>query len=1270
MKLLSVMWGSYTRMLKNSAKDLNIELTVFPLGDLDNGGANLTQILDSIRAADVVLLYQTSDMIWDKINKELQHLGKSVPVISLGPDPSFWIHSSVRPEIVAACQTYLLNSGDENIKNLLCYIKKEIFHEDIPVASPIEMPWEGIYHPDAPRTFSRLEDYLSWHPAKTIQSPWIGILFSRNSWVSGNIDIENKLIRQLENEKMHVIPVFSYGISNDQRGVKGISQCIDDFFTMNGKPRVDAIIKMVPALISTIQAGNTHKDSPTISGIEQLFRLNVPVFQPIVSSHKTVEQWHESLGLDMDIAWAVAMPEFEGVIEPIYIGASCAIPNGDKVREPVDDRCQKIVERVKKWIALKKKPVQDRRVSFILNNNPCMNAEANIGAAAHFDSLESLARILQKMKNAGYSVTPPTSGKELIETILKRKAISEFRWTTTYDIIAQGGALMQMDMDMYRPYFSSLPLLAQEKVTKIWGDPPGVGMVDNGKILITGLRLGNATIHVQPKRGCYGARCDGQVCKILHDPACPPPHQYLATYYWIDRVFGADVIVNVGSHGNLEFLPGKGVGMSEECFPDIAIGRLPCLYIYNADNPAEGTIAKRRSYATLVDHMQAVITRGGLYEELETLDNLLSQYEMTKQDSARVHALGHLIKEAILSANLDKDMHLNDDDPLEVIVTKAHESLSRIRNTQIPSGMHILGERPDKEKRIDFINSIIRFDSGDGSLRRVIAQILGFDLSGILAQQGAYCKEREMSYGALLEQIDAIAKEFIRATLEQKSFGYTAFFSGAVTPEVSEAIDNIRMRIVDLDQRIERSDEIGSLLHGAEGGYIPAGPSGLITRGNDAVLPTGRNFYTLDPYRVPTRAAWLVGNRLAEALIKRYYSENGKFPDSIAFYWTSSDLISTQGELFAEMLTLIGVEPVWLQNEKVKSFTVIPLEKLGRPRIDITVRTSGILCDNFSNCYELLDEAVQAVAALDEPEDRNYVRKHTRKTMVEVGTNFRDSTLRIFSTQRGTYMSGVNLAILASAWKNEQDLTNIFVAWNGFAYGKEITGKKAHEQFALNLSTVSATFGKVQSDEYDLLSCCCGFGTLGGMTAAARHYSGNKVKSYFGDTREPAHLEIRELADEIRRVVRTKLLSPKWIGGMKEHGYKGAADIMKRVTHVYGWEATTQEVDDWIFNDIADTFVNNDEMRSFFQSNNPYALEEIARRLLEAEQRGLWDADKVTLEKLRNNYLEIESWLEDSVGEGEFQGGNVDIFTQEDVPAWKESMGGLMAKLPEKYHPS
>jgi cobaltochelatase CobN len=316
---------------------------------------------------------------------------------------------------------------------------------------------------------------------------------------------------------------------------------------------------------------------------------------------------------------------------------------------------------------------------------------------------------------------------------------------------------------------------------------------------------------------------------------------------------------------------------------------------------------------------------------------------------------------------------------------------------------------------------------------------------------------------------------------------------------------------------------------------------------------------------------------------------------------------------------------------------------------------------------ELLDDAVQAVAALDEPAEKNFVRRHVQKSMAEEGSVFRDSTVRIFSSRPGTYANGVNLAVLASAWKTEGDLADIFVAYNGYAYGRDLEGKEAHRQLADSLSTVSVTFNKIQSDEHDLLGCCCYFGTHGGMTAAARHYSTNTVRPYYGDTREPEGVDVRDLSDEIRRVVRTKLLNPKWIDGMKVHGYKGASDIMKRVTRVYGWSASTREVDNWIFNDIADTFVNNEEMRQFFEQNNPHALEEIARRLLEAQQRGLWDADEKVLEDLKSHYLEIESWMEDQISGGDYQGGNVDVVTAQDIPGWNDAMKDLMAKVHAKH---
>jgi len=1262
------MWGSYAPVLKRAAVAADIDLVIYPCRLLEEHPDKVDEVLELMKTADVVLLYHTSDMFWERVDKEIGGIGKTTPVISLGYDPSYWVFSTVSPRIVTTCQTYITNNGEENFRNLLKFIKKELFNQDVVVIPPIAVPWEGLYHPEAPSAFTTIDDYLSWYSEREqINAPYVGIIFSRVTWASSNTSIEDMLIRSLESTGLNVIPAFTYAIRDDSLGARGMTYVISEYLMKDDSPRVDAIIKLVPFLIGTSKGDDYRGKTTAESGVELLTRLNIPIFHPVISMYKSVEQWRESTGLTLDTGWAVAMPEFEGVIEPVFIGTSCSSDDGEKPREPVPDRCDKVASRVKAWIALAKKPVSERRVAFIFNNNPCANVEANVGAASHLDSHESVARILHRMKEAGYQVDPPASGKELIETIMAKKAISEFRWTTVEDIVARGGALSQMDMQTYTPYFYSLPAAVQKRVRDTWGEPPGLGMVIDGKLLITGVSFGNATVHVQPKRGCYGARCDGQVCKILHDPDCPPPHQYLATYYYIRKVLGADVIVHVGTHGTVEFLPGKGLGLSSECFPDVVTGDIPLLYMYNADNPPEGTLAKRRSYATLVDHMQTVMTGGGLYEDLEELEGLLTEYETAKIDPARAHALQHLVLDAIKKSNLDKDLHLSHDVPLAEVVSRAHEALSKIRNTQIQSGMHIFGEVPQGEKRIGFINSIIRFDTGDFSPRRVIANLAGLDLSELLANQQKYSDKHGASYGALLERIDHVLKQFIWVVLTEPSTSYDTIFSCQISPVRVKELDTIRARIVDINRRLEETKEIEALFNGLNGGYIPAGPSGLITRGHEDVLPTGRNFYSLDPYRVPTRAAWRVGQRLSESLISKYLNEEGILPETVAFYWMAGDIMSSDGEMLAEMFAMIGVEPVWLPNGQVKAFTIIPLEKLGRPRIDITVRSSGILRDNFTNCYELLDEAVLAVSSLDEPVEQNFVRRHSLQNMVDNGGDWRGGTLRVFSSQPGTYSSGVNLAVLASAWKDEKDLADIYIAVNGYAYGKDVKGKAAHEQLAASLSTVSVTFNKVQSDEYDLLGCCCYFGAHGGMTAAARHYSGNEVKPYYGDTREPDHVEVRDLADEIRRVVRTKLLNPKWIDGMKEHGYRGASDIMKRITRVYGWEASTQEVDDWIFDDIAETFVNNDEMREFFEQNNPHALEEIARRLLEANQRGLWDADERVLENLKNKYLEIESWMEDEAGEGDYQGGSVDVLSSDEIATWGEPMKDLLSKVHAKY---
>lgn len=1321
LKLGSIMWASHLPMLIRAGKNLDfIELTAFSGKSLEEAPEKLDEVLGVLSQSDVILLYRSSGAYWDTIAEQLEERNIQVPIICVGHDPSYWSLSTISPEVVAMVNAYISINGEENFTNMLRYISREVCHCAIEAPEPVSVPWEGLYHPGKNDIFSNVADYLNWYETwwadngkKALFSgipAAVGILFSRHAWVNNNLDVENTLICELENLGLKVIPVFSNSVKDTEKGCKGSGEVVcETFLDQNGQPIIDALIKMQFFPLSVSREEINSGQTVAADAVDILKKLSVPVFTPFSTAYKTVAQWHEEpqgLGSNL-IGFSIAMPEFEGAIEPFIIGALSTHTDELARKAPISERCRKLSRRIANWVRLQKTPKDERKVAFILHNNPCASVEATVGGGAQLDTLESVADILKQMQTAGYRVDPPADGKELIETIMEKKAISEFRWTTVDEIVSKGGVLKQVTKEEYETWFNTLSEDVKDRMNKAWGKPPGeeingvpAAMVYDGKILVTGVSYGNATICVQPKRGCAGTRCDGQVCKILHDPDIPPPHQYMATYRYLERDFGAHVIVHVGTHGNLEFLPGKSVGLSKNCYPDLAIGDMPHLYIYNADNPAEGTIAKRRSYAVLTDHMQTVMTQGGLYEGLEELDGFLGEYERAKTgDPGRAHTLQHLIMDAIRETGLDNDMKvavagaagkekpvrfsgIEKDDLADIsfddIAAAAHGALSRIRNTQIQDGMHIFGRLPHKDRRVDLINAIMRYDAGqEVSLRKTVAAMMGLDIGELLEDGGKIDPTYQKSYGELLETIDTFCKGFIREMIanghDPKTLAQTVMGDHFKNGAFIDHLGILREKLQDINQRIDASREIDALLHGFNGRYIPSGPSGLMTRGRDDILPTGRNFYSLDPHRIPTKAAWEIGQKLAEAVIEKHLLEEDRYPENVAIFWMAGDVMYADGEGMAQILSLLGVKPVWLSNGRIKGFEIIPLDALRRPRIDVTVRVSGISRDNFPNCIELIDEAVQAVAALDEPSDMNFVRKHTLAKMAEDGDfengkeRFRNATFRIFASKPGTYSAGTQLAVYASAWKEEKDLSDIFIYWNGYAYGKGVFGQERHTELIHNLKTVDLTYNKVVTDEKDLFGCCCYFGTHGGMTAAARTISGQDVKTYYGDTREPEHVEVRDMADEVRRVVRTKLLNPQWIDGMKRHGYKGAGDISKRVGRVYGWEATTQEVDDWIFDDITKTFVLNDENREFFEKNNPWALEEIGRRLLEAESRGLWQADPEVLEELKDRYLEIEGWIEDRMGDvtGDFQGGAVDIMTSEDVADWGKMMAQVKSKIAE-----
>ncbi len=1258
MRILTIMWSSYLPLLNEAARFLGIELAAWSTKQIKREPGLLSTIGVEMEKADLVLLYRTSDEFWEDLEQTVLTVKNRIPVVVVGPEPSFSALSNVNPEIVATVYRYILFGGAGNMRNMLGYLFNLLFEEKLSFEAPEPLPWEGIHHPAIPGVFPTTADFLSAYRGflPSVPASFVGLLFSRSNWVNKNLEVEGALIRALEARGLGVIPVFYYSLKDAHLGNMSGVEVVEHFLMEGQSPRVDGVVKLSAFFLGSERGGLKESDAP--SGVEVLKKLGVPLFAPVISYYKDRNQWLDDPdGLGSQTAWSVAMPEFEGVIEPIVVGASRGISTPEEESyEALDDRIEKLADRVTRWVALRKKPSSEKRVAFILNNNPCAGVEATVGGGAHLDTLESVVDIMKQMQKEGYLVDPPESGKALIDEIMAKKAISEFRWTTVEEIVSKGGALALVENDRYLEWFGELPESTRSRITGAWGNPPGeekdgipAAMVYDGKMLVTGLRFGNAVVCVQPKRGCAGARCDGRVCKILHDPSVPPPHQYIATYKWLSREFGADAVVHVGTHGNLEFLPGKATGLSSGCLPDAAIDTMPNLYIYNADNPPEGTIAKRRASAVLVDHMQTVMVRGELYGDLDELERLLAEYARYRQvEPGKAHTISHMIIDRVKTLNLIPEDRLSHE-MMDEAITEIHEKLSLLKDTYIPKGMHIFGRIPQGADRAELVYAIARYESDPRSLRGVV--------SGVIARTGAGRN------GETAEAVEALARGLCRGYVEHGTplaDGMTAEFP--LLAEERDALTRVEAALECVNRSISASDEMAGLLSGFTGSYISPGSSGLITRGRPDILPTGRNFYSLDPQTIPTRAAWEIGKSLADKTLDRYLLDEGDYPENIAFYWQCTDIMWADGEGMAQMMYLLGVKPIWQENGRVKAFDVMPLRELGRPRIDITVRVSGITRDNFPGAIDLLDEAVQTVAALPEPVEQNFVRKHTLEKLAdrpeEDKAALRQATYRVFASMPGTYQAGTQLAVYASAWKTEKDLADVFLYWNGYAYGKGVFGEAAHKSLKENLGSVKCSFNKTVTDEYDLTGCCCYFGAHGGMINAARVVSGREIKNYYGDTREQGEVTVRTLAEEVRRVARAKILNPKWIEGMKEHGYKGAAEISKRVGRLYGWQATARTVDESIFDDVTRTFLMDEKNRQFFQEQNPWAMEEMGRRLIEAMERGLWSPSPDVREALKRLYLEVEGWIEERMDgmEGEFQGGAIDVMTSGDVDGWKKRM--------------
>ncbi len=1128
--------------------------------------------------------------------------------------------STLTDEEAAELGRYLGKISADNYVNGIRYLAA-CAGADLSFDPPRPVQTHGVYHPDAPDLFSSVSDYAAWRAGAPGGGPVVGILCYHGQIAEKNHADIDAVARAVEAHGMVPLCVASEGAQD--AGLPLPERY--PWLAYLRESRASQALGL-SALVN-LMAGRLLSTPDDATLLEE---LNIPVFQMIRLYHQSPGDWEADAGGlgpgSFGMIYGLAQPEMAGVIEPTL--AAGTVPETDpssgldlRRYVPVPERLDHICGRLRRWTRLQALPNAKKRLTIVLNNNPCKGVEATLGLAAGLDTFESLARFITALKAAGYDVgDAPEEGGALLDLFLRRKAISEFRWTTVDEIVDKGGVLHMMDAGRYLSWFDALPEAARQKVKEDWGEFPGQGMVyrKNGSdaLLVTGLAFGNLKIMIQPKRGCYGAKCNGEVCRILHDPALSPPHHWLATYRYIQET--SDAVIHFGAHGALEFLPGKRAALSAACFPEISLGDLPNIYLYIMDVPGDGLVAKRRGRAVMGTHLTPVYRPAVVDGDTLALEQLLLEYRTAtdnKEDRRR-----EVVKEkmtALMTSLKFADLGCADGD-FDARAAMLARRIAQLRRTLAPSGMHVLGEPPDSEGIEAMISTIL----------------MGRNENSAKGEHG----------------------------------------EGAI-PGSSEWRREIGGKIA------MSAREIPQLLRALNGEYIEPGLSGSLSMGKTEALPTGRNFYTVDVRALPTRAAWEVGRTLADNLLASYIRDEGRFPESVGISLWSIDAFKSDGEVFCQILHLMGMRPVWSTNGRVSGIEATPLERLSltvdgkeyvpRPRVDVVIQTSGILRDMVPHFADLVDEAAITAARRDEPHELNFVRKHTDERLAslkaDVGDRFTESemarmaTFRVFSSAPGTYGVGVGLALDASAWETEADLAETYVNWGGYAYGSGrggdlpgVCGREAHRLYADNLKSLEVTYMRQYSPEYDLVDCGCYAGYLGGMSVAAKAVSGKSAKIYWADVNAAGDLSVRDLKDDIEVSVRAKLLNRDWIEHQKKHAYKGAGGVSGRVNNLFKWSATTGKVDQWIFDAVVETYIENAENLEWLRSQNPYALEELTRRLLEAESRGLWEADAHLLESVRQAALTVEGDMEEIMGDvkEEFQGGKVDVMTDADVEKW------------------
>lgn len=1145
---------------------------------------------------------------WDYGIEQLVALAraKDIPLVLLPgddqPDAELLSLSTVKGREYQNIWRYLIEGGPQNSENLLRLIYEKL-------NSSVNWNWSpaaplvkaGGYWPGKPQA-SLDEIRVNWVENQSVTP----IIFYRSLVQAANLDVIDALVEELFANGLNPLPIFVASLKDPVAAA-----LVEDWLA---ETNADLILNTTGFAISV--PGSERKNGPFDA-------VDAPVFQVVLSGGGE-EAWREGVnGLAArDIAMNVALPEVDGRILARAVSFKGSAGKDDLTQIdlvkyiPVRDRVAFTAELAANWVRLRKSNVSSRKVAMVMANYP--NKDARLGNGVGLDTPAGMVETLRAMQEAGYAINDlPFDGDALIAAI-KAGPTNDFKSLADREI------RVTLKREDYQKAFEALPQAIRDQVIEAWGDPKNdpFYLPDRDAFALSILPMGNVVVGLQPARG-YNI----DPLESYHSPDLVPPHNYFAFYIWLRHMFGADAIIHFGKHGNMEWLPGKSLALSEDCFPEAVFGPTPHLYPFIVNDPGEGTQAKRRAQAVILDHLTPPLTRAESYGPLKDLEALVDEYyDAAAVDPRRLVILKRDILELAIRIGLDRDCGIEAGEDEESALAKLDNYLCELKELQIRDGLHIYGKAPEGDLLTDLLVALARLPRGaetgpKASLHRAIAK----DILGDAAFDPLDCAFAEFwpgekpealaiydaedigpwrTTGDTVERIELLARDLVKGTVKADPTW------SAVCDVIADIETNIRPAVTGCGLA-----EIGGLLRGLAGKFVEPGPSGAPTRGRPDVLPTGRNFYSVDTRTIPTPAAWQLGWKSAELLLERHVQDQGEWPSALGLsVWGTSNM-RTGGDDIAQALALMGVRPTWdSASRRVTGFEIMPASVLGRPRVDVTLRISGFFRDAFPGLIDLFDSAVRAVAdQSDEPDDINpiavRVKAEAEKLRSEGMTDddaARQAGFRVFGSKPGAYGAGLQAMIDEKLWEDEDDLADAYLAWGSYAYGNGAEGTSARGLFETRLAKVDAIVHNQDNREHDLLDSDDYYQFEGGMTSAVRSLSGKQPTVYHSDHSRPESPKIRTLEEEIARVVRARVVNPKWINGVMRHGYKGAFEMAATVDYLFAFAATARCVADHHFDLVYDAYLGDTEVRDFIADHNPDALQDIKDRLREAIDRGLW----------------------------------------------------------------